>query len=241
MTPQTIRSLYISGSDSGGCGKSISLVLIADYLWSKGIKRTYIDADPGNKGTARAFENFLNGQPVTRLNIQYPEDLDFILRSASKSESDFLCDLPANAAATGNMLEWWHSVADAATLDELGIRLVTLIPVTPNPGSVENALEYLETVGPNGTFIICLNRISYEPSPRPRDVLFKEWLSVEAPKEYDIRTIEIGFLDPVSMKALSVAQCLPSQITGVDVLISKRIKMIWAKKVHVQLDTIGLI
>lgn len=240
MTPQIIRNLWVSGSNAGGGGKTVSLALIANYLWSKGLKRTYIDADPGNKGTARAFGNFLKGQPVTPINIQYPKDLDFILRSASKSESDFLCDLPANAAATGNMEEWWHQIADATMFDELGIRLITLIPVTPNPGSRENALEYLETVGPNGTFIICLNRISYEPSRRPKEILFEEWLSVDPPKEYDIKTIEIGFLDEDSMKSLSIAQCLPSQITGVDALTSRRIKF-WADNVNVQLDAIGLI
>lgn len=237
MTPQTVRRLFTSGGDSGGNGKSVSLLLVADWLKSKGLKRAYIDADQGNKGTARSFEHFLQGQPVTRVDIQDPEDLDRIFNMTAKSEVDVLVDLPAGASQ--NMKVWWELV-DTSMFDEAGIQLITLIPVTPAPGSVENALEYLETVGPTGTFIICLNRMGYELSPKPKEILFQEWLSVQAPQEYDIRTIEIRHLDSFAMKALVAARCLPSQITGVEALVQKRVKM-WAQKVHAQLDAIGLI
>ena len=237
MSIQTVRSLYASGGDLGGPGKTVTLVLVADWLKSKGMKRAYVDADTGNRDTARSFEHFLKDQPVARVNIQDPEDLDLVFNMTAKSEVDVLVDLPAGASQ--NMRVWWEQIVTPDMFEEAGIQLVTLIPVTPSPGSVQNALDYLETVGPNGTFVIGLNRIGYELSPKPKEILFQEWLSVQTPQEYDIRTIEIGHLDAFAMKALVAARCLPSQITGVQALVAKRIK-VWAQKVHAQLDSIGL-
>lgn len=237
MTPQTIRNLYVSGGDAGGSGKSVSLVLVSDWLKSKGLKSSKIDGDSGNRGTARSFEHFLQGSSVHQINIQDPEDLDTIFNLTARGEVDVLVDLPAGASQ--NMRVWWKDLVTPDMFEAAGIRLVTLIPVTPSPGSVESALEYLETVGTNGTFVICLNRIGYELSPKPKEVLFKDWLSVQAPQEYDIRTIEIGHLNAFAMRTLVEARCLPCQITGVDILTIKRISA-WAKAVHVQLDAIGL-
>jgi hypothetical protein len=241
MTPQIIRTLYINGANTG-CGKTLSLVLVADYLWSKGMKRAYIDADPGNSGTIRSFQHFLKDQPVTKINVQDPEDLENIFNMTAESEVDVLVDLPGNSSST--MAKFWSDIAVPEMFSEHGIRLVTLLPVTSTDG-VEPALNHMETVGPNGTFVICLNRIGYTPAPKPKEILFKEWMDVVVPSDYDVKTIEIPHLDKHALKALVASRCLPSKVTpskatGVNSTTDRNIKA-WAKKVHVQLDTIGLI
>jgi hypothetical protein len=237
MTPQTVRTLYVNGPNTGGCGKTWCLLLVAGYLKSKGLKRIYVDADPGNRGTERSFEQFLEGQPVAKIDIQDPQDLDNIFNMTAKSEVDVLVDLPANAS--GNMEEWWKNLATPDMFDSFGIRLVTLISITPT-GGVKAALNHLETVGPNGTFVICLNRIGYVPKPKPKEIAFKEWLSITPPQEYDIRTVEIGHLDDFARNRIISSRCLPSQISGTEAseaMVLKRIND-WSKKVHAQFDAI---
>jgi len=230
------KTLFCNGSDAGGCGKTICMVLIADWLKAIGIPRGYIDADPGNSGTARAFSHYLKGQDVRKLNVQDPEDLDAIFNLASQAGGPVLCDLPANAS--GNMASWWAEIATPDMFESQNTNLVTIIPVTNAPGSVQNALDWLETVGNQGTFIIALNRMNYALAPKPVKVVFSDWFAV-APAEYDIKTIEIGHLDHFAMRVLVDAQCLPSLVSA-DVLVEKRIKS-WAANVHKQLDAAAIL
>lgn len=236
MTTQKIRTLYCTGGDSGGNGKSLCAVLFANWLKSKGIKRAYIDADPGNEGTARAFSHFLEGSPVRRIDIMDEEDLDNIFNLSAASEVDVICDLPANSSS-GNMGRWWRNVATPEAFNACNLRLVTIIPVTPLPGAVQNALNYMETVGNNGTYVIALNRFKYAYSPKPVDKVFEEWMSVipEVNKKYDLRTIEIDHLPDHYRDQWVASQTLPSQIKDVPYLVGSGIRS-WANKVNEQLE-----
>lgn len=237
MTQTKKKRLFVSGGDGGGNGKTLALILVADWLKSKGLKRAYIDCDTGNKGTARSFTNFLKDQPVRALNVQNPEDLDNIFNLTVASECDVLVDLPANAS--GNMAKWWAESATPALFESENIQLVTLIAFTPDTGSLQNALNWMETVGNSGTYAVCLNRNQYALAPKARDVLFAEWHSVQT-TGYDVRTIEIDYLNDHAKKKLVAAECLPSQISVKDNRIVENSIKNWAAKVHIQLDETGI-
>lgn len=225
------------GSQFGGVGKSTSCVLVADYLRSIGRKIAVIDSDTGKWGKPSSFEHFFGGK-ATRLDLRRPQDLDRILELTAETEADaVVCDAPANSGS--NLDQWWNEVATKDVIDSIGVQLVVLGAVAPLPGSTESVLESISAIGERASYLIALNRLSYEVSPRDTKEAFQDWFSVEAPG-FNIKTFEIPHLQTFAMTEFVKAGCLPSKLNGqVKFLVGRRIA-IWTQKVHDQLAATGL-
>lgn len=228
-----MKTLVISLS-RGGVGKTTCMMLVADYLKAKGRKIAVLDCDTGSYSKPSSFGWWFK-KGVRKLDLRDQRDLDRILESTAEFDGDVLADFPANSGC--NLEAWLQEVATPDTIHEMGIRLISLLPVAPIVGSTETALDSLSLIGARGEFIIALNRLQHELSPRPLTELFADWYSVDT-STHNIRTLEVPYLDRSSMEDLVNGRTLPSDVNGQLRYLSRVRISSWRKRVHDQLDHI---
>jgi MinD-like ATPase involved in chromosome partitioning or flagellar assembly len=236
--------LAITAGGAGGNGKSTLAALFADYLETKKIKRAYIDCDNENSGTAKSFSHWLEGE-VDSIDLRIPEDRDRLLISSAESGADVvLADLPANS--TGDLSQFLE-IATADTIRELKLKIVAICLVVPGYGGAESAVNWIKTLGDRADYLIVLNRIGYEPSPRSSAELFSNWFEDALPRlvpnlvpESSIHVIEMRHLERLAMQPMMEMKMLPSKaMAGLNALNRTRLAR-WRDHLHGQLAATGL-
>ena len=240
--------MALTAGGRGGNGKTTTLVAIADYLASKGIKQTLIDCDTENAGQPTCFSHWLEGKGNT-LNLRLPDDRDRLLTDSAECGSQFvLADLPANS--TGDISRWLQEVATVELIRELGLNIIAIGLVTPELGGARSVVQWVRTLGDRARYLVALNRIDYEIVPGPVEKVFAEWFEGALPdlvpkvvSSDRIQTIEIPNMEAHGMDALRSLGKLPSKAVLKDsplhLLHKQRIKT-WRDRIFTQLDATGL-
>jgi hypothetical protein len=243
---QTQTTIIHPAGGKGGTGKSVIMAAKADYLRSKKYKISLVDCDSENAGQPGSFGHWCGGKQVD-LNLRVREDRDRLLLDAAQSGCDYvLMDFPSNAS--GDLFKWLKEAATARTIQEMGLRLITVCVVTPDPSSVHSATKWITMMGDRANFLIALNRIDYEAIDTPARKLFAPWFESALPElvpsavsEDRIRTIEVGNLEEHRMKALAALGKLPSRALesgGLNLLHQSAVR-IWRDAIFSSLDATG--
>ena len=231
--------LILNMGGRGGVGKTVALLAIADYLQSRGFKFHTADCDTENAGKFSSFSHWFDGKTLL-LNLRNTADCDKLLSGSASSGAPFvLADLPSNAS--GDIASWWQEVVTPETLQELNLSATALGVVTPQPGSAESVLEWIDTLGSNIQYLVALNRLLFERVPGSAADVFADWFSLDT-KGLPLHTFEIPHLHRPAMDALIKAAKLPSRAikgTEIYVLMRSRIRA-WVDRIHAQLDALGL-
>lgn len=193
-------TLLLTLGGRGGTGKTLCLVAIADYLRCKGSKLVAIDCDTENAGKLSSFSHWFNRR-AHALNLRNLSDCDKLLKSSATSGVPFvLADLPANSSA--DISDWWKDVATPDVLNELGLTIIGVGSVTASHGAAESVVEWISSLGESISYLVVLNRISFERVPRPKEEAFSDWFLVKT-DGLELQTIEIGHLHSPTMDALA--------------------------------------
>jgi cellulose biosynthesis protein BcsQ len=230
----------------GGTGKTITMVGLTDYLRSKKYKISLVDCDAENAGQPGSFGHWCGGKQVD-LNLRVREDRDRLLLDAAQSGCDYvLVDFPSNAS--GDLFKWLKEAATARTIQAMGLRLITVCVITPEPSSVHSAIKWVTMMGDRSNYLIALNRIDYEAIDTPARKLFADWFETALPElvpsvvsEDRIRTIEVSNLEEHRMKALAALGKLPSRALesgGLNLLHQSAVR-IWRDALFASLDATG--
>jgi hypothetical protein len=244
IKPKTTIIMTCGGK--GGVGKTTVLVAVIDYLRSRGHASTAMDCDTENAKQVTCFAHWLGGKE-NLLNLRDATDRDRLLTdSAAAGVPYVLCDLPANA--TGDIATWLQDVATADLIAEMGLELLAVGVVTPAVGSARSVVQWINTLGDRASYLVALNRLEYEPVPRPAERVFAEWfefalpmLDGKVPPER-IHTIDVPNMEAHGMQALVQLGKLPSkaiQDPTLHLLHKKRVKT-WRDKIYAELDKTGL-
>lgn len=230
----------------GGVGKTLVMVALTDYLQAKRYKISLIDCDTENAGQPASFGHWCAGRQLD-LNLRVPGDRDRLLLDASGSGADYvLVDFPSNAS--GDLAKWLRDVATARTIREMGLRLITVCAVTPDPSSVQSAVKWITTMGDRAGYLIALNRIDYEAVDTPTRQLFADWFDTAVPALIPsvvpaerIKTFEVGNLEEHRMQAMTRIGKIPGKA-----LESKELNLlhksgirIWRDGIFASLDATG--
>src|SRR5690242_17678948 len=166
-TPKpTSTTLILSVSDRGGPGKTTSLVLIADYLASRGRTFSPVECDLGNCASPAGFSHWFT-QPVNRLDLRSIDDCDALLEQAAQSGLEFvLADLPANSST--DLLDWIEQSTSPAILKKMGLRLMAVCPVDESSGAPEGVTVWMAALAERAEYLIMLNRRSYDRKSKAR-------------------------------------------------------------------------
>jgi hypothetical protein len=242
--PKTKIILTCGGK--GGTGKTTVLVAITDYLRSRGAEAALMDCDTENAQQVTCFAHWLGGKE-NLLNLRDATDRDRLLTdSAAAGVPYVLVDLPANA--TGDIATWLQDVATADLIAEMGLEVLAVGVVTPQAGSARSVVQWVNTLGDRASYLVALNRLEYEPVPRPAERVFPEWFEVALPMLAGkvpadrIHTIDVPNMEAHGMHAMVQLGKLPSkaiQDPSLHLLHKKRVKT-WRDKIFAELDKTGL-
>jgi hypothetical protein len=220
----------------GGVGKTVTMVAIADYLQTKGLRFVCSDCDQENAGKLRSFAHWFNGKAVP-LNLRDTSDCDKLLEGSANSNSPFvLADLPSNSSA--DIVKYWKGIVTPEILQELNLSILSIGVVTPARSSSDSVCEWIDTLGSNVQYLIALNRLGFEFSPAPKEKAFKHWLSLDTKYPH----FEIPHLRDEEMERMTEIGQLPSKAfknTELFVLPRQRIKQ-WRDAIHSQLDALNI-
>ncbi|WP_244232765.1 nucleotide-binding protein [Methylacidiphilum caldifontis] len=86
----------MSIGSKGGTGKTTAMLLIADWLFSKGKQVQIIEADLENAGKVGGISHWFGD--CLRLDIRTARECDMVLETAAENEFSIV-DLPANCGA----------------------------------------------------------------------------------------------------------------------------------------------
>jgi CobQ/CobB/MinD/ParA nucleotide binding domain len=231
----------------GGVGKTLALVAITDYLYSKNSKLALVDCDTENAQQSTCFNHWLGGKAVT-LNLRHPLDRDRLLSDSAGTDAQFvLVDLPGNS--TGDLSVWLQDVATLDLIEEMGLGIIAVGAATPQAGSAASVVKWITTLGDRATYLVVLNRQETEVAPQPIHKTFSEWFDVAVPMlvpgivpKDKLYTIEMPNMEFHAMEALRKFGKLPSRVLkdpAVHALIRKRIKT-WRDRIFPQLEATGL-
>jgi hypothetical protein len=132
-------------------------------------------------------------------------------------------------------------VATPDVLNELGLTIIGVGTVTASHGAAESVVEWMSSLGESISYLVILNRISFERVPRPKEEAFPDWFLVNTHGLY-LQILEIGHLHSPTMDALVRLAKLPSKaIEGTElfVLDRQRVKS-WRDRIHAQLDDLRI-
>lgn len=224
----------------GGVGKTITLVAIADFLRARGQIVAPVDCDSENAGKPSCFGHWFGGQ-ATVLNLRNPADCDALLESAAESDAPYVvADLPANSS--GDLAAWWKEVATPETIRELGLKVVAIGAITPQPGAAQSVIEWMATLGERAEYLVALNRIAPEAAPKAKEETFSDWYGAARTVGASASILEIPHLLNQAMGVLTQTAKLPSEAvegTAIPVLTRQRIKT-WRDRIHAQLGALPM-
>jgi hypothetical protein len=241
-----MTKIVLTCGGKGGVGKTTVLVAITDYLRSRGAEHALMDCDTENAHQVTCFSHWLGGKE-NLLNLRDANDRDRLLTdSAAAGVPYVLADLPANA--TGDISTWLQDVATVDIISDMGLEILAVGVVTPQAGSAISAVQWASTLGDRARYLIALNRIEYEPVPRPAQKVFAEWFDVAVPMLEGkvpadrIHTIDIPNMEAHGMLAMVQLGKLPSkalQGSELNLLHKSRVKT-WRNRIFAELDKTGL-
>lgn len=234
-------TLLIPGTGLGGAGKTMSLAVTANYLRDRGHKMALIDCDRENEGGLRSFSHWFGGK-TNALDLRDRDDCDQLLRQAAASEFPYvLCDFPANSR--GDISDWLDDVATPDLLSDLGLRVIALGAITPNPGAAAAVVKWMHMLGDRATYLITLCRTQFDRKVKPAEVAFSEWFDwANASGQKDILFVEIPHLRDVLKRSILKIGKLPSlaaKDSSIDTVDRKQIEK-WIQRINAQLDSTGL-
>lgn len=245
-TKPTATKIILTCGGKGGVGKTTILVAITDYLRSTGADLTTMDCDTENAQQVSCFSHWLSGKGNI-LNLRDATDRDRLLTdSAAAGVPYVLVDLPANA--TGDIATWLQDVATAELIAEMGLEILAVGVVTPHAGSARSVVQWISTLGDRASYLVALNRIEYEPVPRPARQAFAEWFDAALPllegkvSPDRIRTIEIPNMEAHGMLAMVTLGKLPSKAMedpALQILHKSRVRT-WRNQIYAELDRSGV-
>ena len=242
MTTKSINKyLFITGGPTS-VGKTTIAAVCADWARCRGKTIQFLDYDISKRGAPTAFANFAQGEKGAMLNVQDEDDLDALLRGTSGSDIDCtFADLPGNASHQGSVvLKWFQEIGQSTEFEFYGIRLITIVPIVPMPGSTQAALQWMNSVGPQGVFLVALNRMQFSLYEKPIKDLFDDWMSVDA-GGFNIKTVEVPHLQGKARNWWVSSRRLPSKEEPGDPREHRlRIKK-WKNTIHDQLDLAGIL
>lgn len=234
-----MNTAYMTTGGKGGVGKSLTAMLLADYLKRHGIPFLAFDCDTENMGKASAFSSHY--PDAIKVNLRSTADCDMLLTRAAESEISII-DLPANAS--GDFMSWWESVATPETLEALDLKVTAIGTLTPEPGTFASVASWAEILQDGLDYIIALNHRTQQRVQIPKEQVFPEYFSSKVGdafrSAFHPRTFEIPGLYEGSMGQLAKSGQLPSEAANnpaIPLLDRTRIKT-WASKIHTQLAEI---
>ena len=245
-SPRVSTTLIHPAGGKGGVGKTILMVALTDALLAKKRKVSLVDCDTENAGQPASFSHWCGGRQLN-LNLRVPGDRDRMLTESARSGSEYVVvDFPSNAS--GDLYKWLRDVGTAQTIRALGLQLITVCVVTPEPSSVHSAVKWITAMGERARYLVALNRIDYEAVDTPTPQLFSEWFEVAMPALVPgvvpadrIKTFEVGNLEDHRMQAMTRLGKLPGKAmesTELNLLDRAAIR-IWREGILASLDATG--
>jgi hypothetical protein len=244
--PRTPTTLIHPAGGKGGVGKTLVMVALTDALLSKKRKISLVDCDTENAGQPSSFSHWCNERQLN-LNLRVSADRDRLLTESAGSGSDYVVvDFPSNAS--GDLSKWLRDVATEQTIRALGLQVITVCVVTPDPSSVHSAVKWISSLGNRSRYLVALNRIDYEAVDTPTEKLFADWFEVAVPKLVPavvpaerIKTFEVGNLEAHRMQAMTRLGKLPGKAlesTELNLLDRAAIR-IWREGILASLEATG--
>ena len=136
-TNKTMKpTLILTAPCKGGVGKTTAAALIADYLISKEISVTMLDAD---EKSGAGLAHFL--PQAKRISLTKRDALDALANAVTGGSQVTLCDMPA--AREVETQKWFADVA-AGLAEICGI--VTVCVISPDPGSISPVLDWASEI-----------------------------------------------------------------------------------------------
>jgi CobQ/CobB/MinD/ParA nucleotide binding domain len=220
----------------GGVGKTVTMVAIADYLQTKGLKFACADCDMENQGKLRSFGHWFNGK-TAQLDLRDTGDCDKLLEGSANAGSPFvLADLPSNSS--GDIVKYWKDIVTREVLNELNLSILSVGVVTTARGSAESVCQWIDALGSNVQYLIALNRLSFEFTPAPKEKAFSHWFTLGAKYPH----IDIPHLRSQEMESMTELGLLPSKAlksSQLLILPRQRIKH-WRDAIHSQLEALNI-
>ena len=228
--------IYISLGGKGGVGKSVAVILFADFLVKNQIPFLAYDCDSENSGKASSFSTAY--AEAAKVNLRSVADCDRLITEAAEYPIT-LVDLPANASA--DFHEWFEAVAKPETLEALNLEIIGLGCVTPEQGTFASVATWASKLQDSMRYIVVLNDRAQQKVALPREQLFPEYFNSSTGKQFreafKPTEIQISGLYSGSMVQLAKSGLLPSLAvahSAIPLLDRSRIHT-WTSKVHEQL------
>ena len=223
------KIIYFPPPGKGGTGKTTGMSTLIDTLMATGLKISAIDCDAENADKPGAFHRVV---PCERYNLHSTADLDDMIRGCAEGKAEHIViDMPANGST--DFLPWATEMLNPELLDELGLRIVMVGVVTPEPASVASVLQWQRATYGMVENVVLLNRKVAERVPRSTEQTFAEWFAKISP-DANILSVEMpGLYAPAAAK-MQAAGGLPSRYkaqSSADLFDTRRIQA-WAQKMH---------
>ncbi|ACD83834.1 Transfer origin protein, TraL, ATPase [Methylacidiphilum infernorum V4] len=223
--------LFMTIGAKGGTGKTTAMLLIADWLLSKGKNVQIIEADLENSGKAGGISHWF--EDCLRVDIRSARECDMILETAAENEYT-LVDLPANSGA--EIKGWWKELITPQVLTEMKVEVIAVGSVTPYPGSAGGIFDWAAVFQDSCRYLVAKNMMHSKLAH------FSDYFDSKAGqqfrKSYLPIEIKISTLLQEAMQQLVKTGSRPSLLAhdnSVPILLRQRVKN-WFQPVFDQLE-----